>query len=75
VNALLADGQTIVAGDFLQSAGDGTLTKYVAEHWHSADAGTIYPLAIVGVATEAVDLSGSAGTHPVSGLRIKVRIV
>lgn len=75
VNALLADGQTIVAGDFLQSAGDGTLTKYVAEHWHSADAGTVYPLAIVGVATEAVDLSGSTGTHPVSGLRIKVRIV
>jgi hypothetical protein len=76
VNALLADGQTIVAGDFLESAGDGTLTKYVADHWHSADVGTVYPLQIVGVATEAVDLSGaSAGLHPASGLRLKVRIV
>jgi hypothetical protein len=70
VNALLADGQTIVIGDFLESAGNGSLTKYVAD-----STGIYYHNQIVGQAIEAVDLSGSAGTHPVSGLRIQVRIM
>jgi formylmethanofuran:tetrahydromethanopterin formyltransferase len=75
VNALLKDGETIVEGDFLEAYSDGTLRKYVTEHWLSTNVGTVYPLVIVGVATEAVDLSGSDGTHPASGRRIKVRIV
>ena len=75
VNALLADGQNIAIGDFLESAGNGSLQKYVADVDSSADITTIYGNAIVGQATEAVDLSGSSGLHPVSGLRIKVRII
>ena len=70
VNAILADGQNIAIGDFLESAGDGTLQKYVAD-----STGVYYPAQIVGQAIEAVDLSGSSGTHPVSGLRIQVRII
>lgn len=75
VNAILADGQNIAIGDFLESAGDGTLTKHTADAWTSLNTGTVYGNQIVGQAIEAVDLSGSAGTHPVSGLRIKVRIL
>jgi hypothetical protein len=75
VNALLADGQTIVIGDWLESAGNGTLTKSTADTWASANAGTIYGNNIVGQSIEAVNLSDSSDTHPVSGLRIKVRIV
>jgi hypothetical protein len=71
VNALLADGQNIAIGDWLESAGDGTLTKHVVD---SAGVGTL-AAQLVGQAIEAVDLSGSVGTHPVSGLRLKVRIV
>ena len=69
VNAILADGQTIVIGDWLESAGDGTLTKYVAD-----STGIYLTNQLVGQAIEAVNLSGSSGTHPTSGLRIQVRI-
>lgn len=75
VNAILADGQHIEIGDFLESAADGTLTKHTADAWTSHNTGTVYAAAIVGVATEHVDVSGSSGLHPVSGLRIKVRIL
>jgi hypothetical protein len=75
VNAILADGQNVIIGDYLESAGDGTLTKHVADVDSSADITTIYPLQIVGTVVEAVDLSGSSGTHPVTELRVKVRIV
>jgi hypothetical protein len=70
VNALLEDGQNIAIGDYLESAGAGYLQKYVAD-----STGIYYPAQIVGQAIEAVDLSSSSGTHPVSGLRIKVRII
>ena len=71
VNALLKDGEHVEIGDWLESAGDGTLQKHVED---SAGVGTL-SLQIVGASTEHVDLSGSVGTHPASGLRIKVRIV
>jgi len=70
VNALLEDGENVAIGDFLESAGGGYLQKYVAD-----STGIYYPAQIVGQAIEAVNLSGSSGTHPVSGLRIKVRII
>jgi len=73
VYAILKDGETVVIGDFLESAGDGTLQKYVADVDSSDDITTIYPLQIVAQAIEAVDMSGSSGADP-SG-RIKVRIV
>lgn len=49
VYAILTTSQTIVIGDFLESAGNGTLRK------HSTDsAGVVeYPEAIVGIALEA----------------------
>lgn len=75
VNAILADGQNIAIGDFLESAGDGTLTKHNLDTWTSHNTGSILEAGIVGQAIEAVDLSGSNATHPVSGLRIKVRIL
>lgn len=75
VYALLKDGENIAIGDFLESAGDGTLQKHVADVDSSNDITTIYPLQIVGQAIEAIDLSGSSGTHPDSGYRIAIRIV
>jgi hypothetical protein len=69
VYAILADGEDIAIGDLLESAGDGTLQKHVA-----SSAGAVeYPLAVVAQATEAVDMSGSAGEDPDG--RIIVRIV
>lgn len=54
VNALIQAGQTIVIGDYLVSAGDGTLKKSAAA--------TDF---IIGIAQEAIDLSagGAAATH------------
>jgi len=60
VYALLADGETAVIGDFLESAGDGTLAVYSAG-------------VIVAQATEAVDMSLSSGEDPTG--RIIVRII
>lgn len=68
VYALLADGETAAIGDFLESNGAGALQVYSA-----GSAGVVeYPNAIVGVATEAVDLSASANT---TVGRIIVRII
>jgi len=86
VYAILADGQDIDIGDFLESAGNGYLQKHVedTESWESGskqEAGsiTVYGNQIVGIALEALDLSGSSGEEDSSGLlgynkRIKVRI-
>ena len=68
VNALLADGETVVIGDFLESAGDGTLQKYDDDSAGASE----YPNSIVGVAVNAVDMSGSSGADPDG--RIQVRI-
>lgn len=60
---LLADEETIVIGDFLESNGQGKVKKHTAETWASADAqtaNTVYSTPIVGVALEAKDL----GTLP-----------
>lgn len=73
VYAKLADGQNVAAGTFLESAGDGTLQAHVPDIDASNDVTTIYASSIVGVAIEAVDMSGSAGADP-SG-RIQVRII
>lgn len=73
VACLIAVGAgAIVAGDYLQSAGDGTLQKFVPQ---LVDVGatiavTVQPLVIVGRAREAID--NSAGSAVV---RIRVAIV
>lgn len=70
VYALLADGETAAIGSLLESNGDGYLKVHAAD-----SAGAVeYPLAIVGQATEAVDLSDSSGADPATQ-RIIVRIV
>jgi len=67
--ALLADGENVVFGDILESHGDGYLQKADAEAAGSAT----YPDSVVGIALEAVDMSGSSGEDP-SG-RIIIRVV
>lgn len=64
--AVLQDGQNVSKGDYLESAGDGTLTTYSSG-------------VVVAQADEALDLSASSGTESSGTLgydkRIKVRIV
>ena len=76
VNALLANGETAVIGSFLESNGDGTLRVHVPD---DASANSIQPVdftgytnVIVGVATEANDMSSSSGAD---SPRIAVRII
>ena len=68
VYAYLADGQNASVGDFLESNGAGALNV------HAADASNVPVIgdAIVGVALEAVDLTGSANLTALG--RIKIRI-
>ena len=58
VNATVKTGENIVIGDFVESAGDGTVRKVTraAESWESADsqqAKSIYDKHIIGQAVEA----------------------
>jgi len=83
VLGILADGQNVAIGDYLESNGDGKLKKHVAdvESFESAEAGsiTVYPNQIVGQAIEAVDIDDSSGGESSGDLgydkRIKVRII
>jgi hypothetical protein len=70
VNAILDTSQTIVVGDLLASAGDGTLEIFTAIKCDSnASAGAVTtPLQAVAVALEAV-------TTTTATKRIKVRII
>lgn len=74
VYAILADKENVSRGDFLVSAGDGTLKKLTVNSAGAAE----YPEAIVGQALEALNLSGSSGEES-SGLqgnqRLQIRIV
>lgn len=61
INTLVAANAAAIAkGDFVMSAGDGTVKKYVAQADTGATALTITPLMIVGRALEAVDNSAGA---------------
>jgi hypothetical protein len=73
VLALLKDGQNVVIGDLLESAGTGELQKHVADTADSDDAITVINNQIVGIALEAVDLSDSSGADP--SARIAIRII
>jgi len=74
VYAILADGQNVAKGDFLESNGEGFLQKHVADTMSSAG-GTVYPQAVVGVATEAVDLSDSSAAESSGPLAYEKRII
>lgn len=60
VYALIADGENIAIGDWLESAGDGTLREVDAD----ASVGDIVPNSVVAYAEEACDMSGSSGADP-----------
>ena len=60
VLARLANGETAVIGSLLESNGDGYLRVVDAD----ASYGAIGVQSIVGVALEAVDMSGSSGVDP-----------
>lgn len=69
VLAILNDGENVVRGDKLSSAGNGNLKKFVSD---SAGAVEV-PEPIVAVAMEAVDMSDSSAADPTG--RIIVRIL
>ena len=68
VFAILYDGETAVIGSKLESQGDGTLRVVDVDSAFS-DIGIN---SIVGVALEAVDMSGSAGVDPSPRIRIAI---
>ena len=74
VYALLKDGETVTAGDFVESAGDGYVQKHTADSAGSDSDLTVYSNQIIGQAIEAVDMSGSSGEDP-SGGRVQIRII
>ncbi len=68
VNALLADGETVVIGSELASNGDGDLRLH-----DISSGGAEFPDALIGYALEAVDLSGSSGADPATR-RLLIRV-
>lgn len=78
---ILADGQNVVIGDFLESDGAGRVQKHTVETVASADAqtvDTIYSKPIIGMSLEAQDLStldGSNSSLEANSQYILVKIV
>jgi hypothetical protein len=59
VYCLIKHAQTIAIGDFLESAGDGTLQKHVADVADSQESDNILGNQIIGIAMEAVTIASS----------------
>lgn len=74
VYAILADGENVAIGDFLESNGEGFLQKLVVDPVSSAG-GDIQPQSVVAVATEAVDLSDSSAAESSGPLAYEKRII
>lgn len=68
VYAILANGNDVSVGDFLESAGGGELQKHAEDTDSSGEATTIYTNQIVGVALEDVESTSESE-------RILVRII
>jgi hypothetical protein len=68
VFALLYNGETAVIGSKLESQGDGTLRVVDAD----ASTGDVGIQSIVGIALQAVDMSGSSGVDPSARIRIEI---
>lgn len=60
--ATLADGQNAAIGNFLESAGDGTLNVHAAQSAGVVEA----PMSVRFMALEAKDMSDSSGADPAS---------
>jgi hypothetical protein len=59
---VLADGENVSVGDFLESGGNGTVKKYTVDSETSADTATFYDHQIVAEVITAKDLSASGNT-------------
>ena len=68
VYAKLGNGENASIGDYLESNGDGTLRVVDTD----TSVGDIGVQSIVGVAMEAVDMSGSSGADPSGRIRIMI---
>lgn len=83
VLAILADGQRVANGDFLESNGAGYLQKHTPEEVSASGQETefsIYHNQIVGISLEDMDASGDSSGQDVGGglginKRIRVRIM
>jgi hypothetical protein len=64
--AILADGENVAIGDYLESNGDGTLKKFTADSADSDDPFTGFDRQVVGQADEALNLSDSSGGESVN---------
>lgn len=67
VKLRLKDGQTVVVGDWVESAGDGTVQKWVVD-----STGDYFPAQLVGQVVEAVDMSGSSGVDPDGFVNVRI---
>ena len=70
VYAILKDGISYSIGDMLESSGNGTLMKHVADE--DSTVGQIFTDVIVGICKEALDLTGSAGEEPTNHCRVEI---
>jgi hypothetical protein len=68
VYAYLADGENASVGSLLESNGAGALQVFVADEPSDQQ----YPENIVGVALEAVDLTGSANLTALGRIRVRI---
>ena len=59
VRLRLKDGQNVVIGDWVESAGDGTVQKYAVD-----STGAYFHAQLVGQVLKAVDMSGSSAVDP-----------
>lgn len=66
----LYNGESVAKGEYLESKGDGTLKKVVAD----TSAGTIKVGSLKFIADEACDMSSSAGVDPTGGF-LRVRVI
>lgn len=71
VYAILADGESVAIGDFLESNGEGFLQKQVIGSALEVE----QPNTVVAVATEAVDLSDSSAAESSGPLAYEKRII
>lgn len=67
VKLRLKDGQNVVIGDWVESAGDGTVQKWVVD-----STGDYLTAQLIGQVVEAVDMSGSAGVDPDGFVNVRI---
>ena len=83
VLALLAEGENVAIGDFLESSGDGYLRKHDDTYLYESagyptETAILYTNGLVGIALEALDLSQSSGiegAEAIANNRLKIEIV